>query len=319
MQILTQVSILEALKVSTVEALAKVAPDQFPLEISPLPVPKGGDADLKLLVKNSLGKPFAAVLCSPTDDPDAVARNIENVYLAQQVLGADLKGIFLEPLATGTVCNLSYGIFPYCQGWSNTSIVYRLQRRTVLPKLLEVLCRITELSCTEANPKEIHTAFITPLKALAELQTMPKLIRTRASYALKRIYDGHWLPYHTLMHGDVWGGNILFRPTEGVKSRFNSLEDRVIFIDWPDSKVKGYPIYDLMGCAISLNLRKSKLQRNLANHCEILGCALEDVHSYFIAAIAHFAINVAWCPSENLVPHAIACLDVLDQIVPLDL
>lgn len=318
MQALTQLSILETLRASVIKVLANIAPEQFPLKISPLPVPHGIAEDLKLLVKNRLGQPFAAVLCSPTHDPDAVARNVRNVHLAQQVLGADLNGIFVEPLVMGVVSNLSYGIFPYCQSWSKPSILYRLQRHRVLPRLLDVIYRFTELSCTEAKPDEIYLAFIKPLKALAERRTLPKLIRNRATYALKQLDDGQWLPRHALMHGDCWGGNVLFRAKKGVGSRFSALDDRLILIDWTDSEVKGYPIYDLMSCAVSLRLGKSKLQRHLAAHCEILGCALEDVHSYFIAAIAHFEIDVAWCPSENLIPHAIACLDLLDQMVPLD-
>ncbi len=74
--------------------------------------------------------------------------------------------------------------------------------------------------------------------------------------------------------------------------------------------------YDLIRLAESLDLVRSQLRQNVAAHCKILGCNLEDSHHYLITALAYIALHLEQFPLERFIEMAMSCLETLEKAVP---
>lgn len=266
-----------------------------------------------VLTDNAL-LPRAVLHCSPPQEPDAVQHAVQCARLVKSRLNARAGALVLDVLTQGRVAGLSYSVSPFCTGFSGKRPLNWLQRKLLTPHLFDWLLEVAActLSTVEDDCKE--QAFVQPLSRLAALEGVGSALRLHVARAMERLGSGAWQPKYVLMHGDLWKGNVLFRP------RAQSLEwwpNRAVIIDWAASQVSGYAIYDLVRLAESINLPASSLRRELERHCQLLQCELSDTRSYLVAALAYFLGHLGCFQLERYLELTEDCLETLDRALAL--
>jgi len=158
----------------------------------------------------------------------------------------------------------------------------------------------------------MDSRFVEPLRRMASLDKLDGSARDAARWAIGRVESGAWVPKQVLMHGDLWKGNILFRPS---KSSIDDREwsDRFVVIDWAGSEIHGYALFDLVRFAESIALSVSNLRTEVARHCQLLGCDLGDAKSYLLAALGHIYINLEHFPLPSFISMSENCLATFER------
>ncbi len=270
------------------------------------------DGTAVLLLRDKLEKPCAVVLCAAPAAPDMVRRSVHAAREAKKILGPSIGTHILEPLLEGTLKGLSYAVMPYCNPLSNSRPVWWIQRRLLCPSILHWLASATEHTMHDPEPAGRLRSFAEPLQAVASFSRLNKRMRSAAELAALRLESKDWHPKHVLMHGDFWKGNILIKPESPTNKRQSSA-DRFVVIDWPGSEIHGYAIFDLIRMAQSLQLSKVKLRAEIAAHCKLLECTLEDAMSYLLAALGHIAMHIEHFPVDAYVRMAESGFATLEE------
>jgi hypothetical protein len=277
--------------------------------------PNIADATIKVLFKNLQNKPVAVGLCSSVKEPTMVQRNIERARLAQEALGEELGHIVINPLATGDIEGISYGIFPYCQPLSNSKLRWQIQKLQILPVIFQILSDLNKITVREVTPTEIETSFAKSLQYLVDSSVIPEPLPQLSKNALDQLSSGIWHPHYVLMHNDLWKGNILLRQSSDQNNLVNqTIDSKIVIIDWAGSLVKGYPIYDMIRLAQSLKLSDRQLLNNLKKHSQILNCQLEQSLFYLLTALGYLGINREEFPLERYIKLSVDCLKTWQRI-----
>jgi hypothetical protein len=243
------------------------------------------DSMAKIIVRDTGERPVACVLCSDPLSPRAAAHSMARAREARAALGPDLGRVILEPLEEGDIDGLSYAILPFRTPSLQSRLGSLVFRAFFAPSVFRWLERLTEATARELPPALVDRDFAQPLARLAAMGE--PTVRTAATGALERLRTGRWSPRHVLMHGDFWGGNLLFDLAPGgPPSPPGSLG--FVVIDWETLSLSGYPMFDLIRLALSYTLPPAWLAEHVAAHCRILGCDREDARSYILAALGVF-------------------------------
>jgi hypothetical protein len=270
------------------------------------------DGTTVLLLRDSAGQSRAVVLCSTPVSPDMVQRAMNRAHQAKVILGASTGATILDPLAEGSVRGLSYAVLPYCNGLSESRLVWWIQRELLRPSIFDWLWRVTECTVCDVEPAAIDRSFAEPLRRIASLEQMNDGLRAAAERAAERLDTGAWTPKHVLMHGDLWKGNILIRKANrAVEQR--RWRDRFVIIDWAGSEINGYAMYDLVRLAQSMGLNARSLRSEVDRHCRLLRCEPADATSYLLAALGHILINLEHFPMDRYARVAESCLTTLEH------
>jgi hypothetical protein len=276
------------------------------------------DATIKVLFKNLQNQPVAVGLCSSVKEPAMVQRNIEYASLAQQALGKELGHIVINPLATGDIEGISYGIFPYCQPLSNSRLWWQIQKLQISPAILQILSDVNRITVSAVPSAEVEETFAKSLQYLVDSSVIPEPLPQLSKNALDQLFKGIWHPYYVLMHNDLWKGNILLRKSRDQNTQNNlfnhSIGSKIVIIDWAGSLVKGYPIYDLIRIAQSLKLSDRQLLNNLKKHSQILNCQLEESLFYLLTALGYLGIHREEFPLERFIKLSVDCLQTWQRI-----
>ncbi len=284
-------------------------------EISMFGQPKGvKDETTKFLIKDQKGRKIAVALCSSPASPKIVARGVESSRLAQQQVGSDLETHILGALCEKEVGGLSYAILPYCQPLSDSRLLWYAQRFLLRPCLFKWLTSVTEATVTQVNSDEIEENFIVPLQHLVELEMITDGVRAGALDTLERLAKSSWHPCHTLMHGDLWKGNVLIAPSSLGSLENRPWKERFVIIDWPGSMIKGYGIYDLIRLAQSFKLGKKQLREQVNAHCQILDCEFTDARCHLLAALSYRGMYLENFPVSRFAKIADSCLKTLAEV-----
>lgn len=296
------------------ESLHQVLGDRASIgEILMFGQPKGvKDETKKFLIKDNKNQKIAVALCSSPVSPKIIARGVESSCLAKQIVGSELGYHILGTLCEGEIGELSYAILPYCQPLSNSRLLWYAQRFLLRPSLFKWLTGITEATVTQVNSDAIEENFVLPLRHLVELELITDRVRAGALDTLERLAKGRWHPCHTLMHGDLWKGNVLIAPSSLGENR--PWQERFVIIDWPGSMVKGYGIYDLIRLAQSFKLGKKQLREQVNAHCEILDCEFTDARCHLLAALSYRGMHLENFPVSRFAEMADSCLKTLAEI-----
>lgn len=298
------------------ESLHQVLSDRVSIgEILMFGQPKGvKDETRKFLIKDQENRKIAVALCSSPASPKIIARGVESSYLAKQRVGSELGYHILGALCEGKIDGLSYAIFPYCQPLSDSRLLWYAQRFLLRPSLFKWLTCITEATVTKVNSDEIEENFIVPLQHLVELETITDRVRVGALDTLERLAKGTWHPCHTLMHGDLWKGNVLIAPPSLDSAENRPWKERFVIIDWPGGMIKGYGIYDLIRLAQSFKSGKKQLREQVKAHCEILDCEFTDARCHLLAALSYRGMHLENFPASRFAKMADSCLKTLEEI-----
>jgi hypothetical protein len=260
-----------------------------------------GDDTAKFLIRDPGGRPTAVLLGSPPDYPDAVHRSMSRARAARSALGPELGRVVLDPLVEGRASGLSYAVLPYCAPWSENRLVGRIQRLALGPSLFGWLRRATRATLSEPFPGGSDPELVGWLEYLAGLREVSGQVRGAAEQALGRLSSGAWRPRRVLLHGDLWTGNLLFRqPHPGASATAGDpLRGRLVIIDWDGSRPDGCGIFDLLRLAASLRSGPRRLRREVAAHCEALGCDLADARSYLALALGELGLRLEQFPMHQ--------------------
>jgi len=253
------------------------------------------DGTTVLLLRDSAGQRRAVAICSAPAAPDMVRRAMNRAREAKAILGASIGAPILDPLAERSVEGLSYAVLPYCKKLSEFRAVWWPQRALLRPLILDWLARVTECTTRGVEPAITHRDFAERLQRMASLKPLSEGLRAAAKWSAARLDDGAWTPRHVLMHGDLWKGNILIRPANGVAEQWRWRE-RFVIIDWGGWEIHGYPIYDLVRLAQSIRLPARGLRSEVYRHCQLLGCEPADAKSNLLAALGHIHLNLEHLP-----------------------
>ena len=249
------------------------------------------DETTKFLVRDQAGAPVAFVLVSPEVDPEIVARGMQLAARCKARLGSVAGRVIFDPLAEGEVGGLSYAAMPY---WPPIQ-EGRLRRRCTEMLLRSGLCDwVASVAAVTAEPvsqEHLQPSFGVPLANLAESELVDGEIRQAARASLQRLESGAWSPRHVLMHGDLWQGNILRAPVSVDGQRLR-MRERFFIIDWPGAVLNGFPMFDLVRLLMALRIGPRTRSREVARHCQILGCEPLDAVSYLLAALGQIGMNL---------------------------
>lgn len=269
------------------------------------------DETLKFLIGISGEAEKAFVLCSSPNSPDMVGRSTRAARDATNILGSDLGRHVIEPLSEGSVGELSFAVYPWLNSLSQRGLRGRLQRLIVRTPVLDWLQRVTEVTRCAAITNTALTSFTDSLQYIFEETELPDSMRATAENACNELKSQEWAPMHTLMHGDLWSGNILVDPNSGARR----WRDKFMIIDWAGSVVQGFPIYDLVRLAISFRLSKTALRKELSAHCDFLDCQVSQAPYYLLCALGCIGSNLEHFPKRRYLRMAQSCFSTVSGIV----
>ena len=254
-----------------------------PVALAPFATQKGvADETLKLSARGARGEALGVVLCAPEIAPGLIARGCARGHAARAALGEELGRKVVVARAEGTRAGRSWALFPQARTIGG-GMRGRLERRWLAGPLLAWLREVARRTAGFAD----ETARARTAEALASAEREPALdarVREAARAASARLASGAWAPRHVLMHGDLWGGNVLGAPSAPAFSR-----DFVV-IDWDTSRTEGYPIFDLVRAARSFTVSRARLAREIAVHAALLGFSGEDARGALVAALGHIGL-----------------------------
>ena len=279
-----------------------------PGELSFEPIYQGNlvDSPTVFLVRISSGPRFLVLQLSRKDHPQVVADHALRVDWALKTLGNELGEKLLLSVGRGEIQGRSFYITEYCRELSRNRIVAYIQHRQLQLTLSQWLLGITHRTSRMATLGEIRDSFRKPLTEigafLGEKSPWAPLVREQ----LDRLDRGLWVPRFVLMHGDLWVGNLLYRPAT----------KKIVVIDWGSSQVDGYPYLDFFAMSASLGWTKLILRAQLKTHAAALGGDLQDVFGYLLAAMGSFRLRADHFPEESLLTKTCNFLRVARQVLP---
>jgi hypothetical protein len=266
-----------------------------PLYRGPLP-----DSCEVLLLRHRIESSFRMVLMySPGLAPLAVHQSALRAVAAAKALGPALSTRVLQPLLTGEVAGRSYAVVPYLSALAQSRCGWVVQKTQVLPALLDWLYAAMRKTAMAVNPTFVQDRYERPLRALAELEALDQHIREAARFASDRLATSQWIPVQCLMHGDIWKGNLLLRPSPA--GSWAGWSDRLVLIDWAGSRTDGYPIFDLAQASGAFRFSSARMRRELMRHCLVLRCEPIDCVGYVLAALGALLAKLEHFPMERLV------------------
>jgi Phosphotransferase enzyme family len=187
---------------------------------------------------------------------------------------------------------------PRCRPMSKNKLVLAWQRTAVRPLALRWLRGLVDL----AEPASTQAAdkFVAALHHLAGRDVLPHDIRSAAKASIAKISAKEANPCFVPMHGDF-----------GLENILTSKNTPLVVIDWRGSLVQGFPIYDLIRLAGSLNLPPALLRAELAYHAKSLEASEQDTRIFLLAALGHFSANLGEFPVDRFRALAIETFSVL--------
>jgi hypothetical protein len=280
------------------------------LDFEVLSRPSVDDGPLVVRIGDARGAPCGVVLLSPPAYPHVVDRAMDGAALAAAALGPALGHHVLTAQARGRVDGRSYAVLPHCHALWRLRGLATLDDLRIQPAIRAWLREVTRATLQPADAATVER-FRTRLEHVAGRDALDAPLRAGARHALERLESGAWVPRHVLMHGDLWRGNILLRPTTGRGGDGDRRADRFVIVDWPGASAEGYAIFDLVRLALSMHSTPHALALDVRRHCDILGCDPDDARGYLLAAIGHVGLALGRFPVERWAEMARRCHDAL--------
>lgn len=299
------------------DTLAKIGADALGLErLEARILPRGmqlSDSRVTVLLYAGGENPRAVAQCSNEIAPDMVARAVARASEIRSALTPATAKPIIKTLVAGELDGLSYAIWPWYAPLSGPSATGSwLERQRLAGTALGWLADVTKQTSRAARTDEIADRFDVQLRQMATNAELPSRVRLAARGALMQLDRGAWKPSVVAMHGDLHTGNLLIERGDGVSPAPLRWSLRFGVIDWSGAQRDGFPIYDLIRLAQSLRIDRHQLARQIALHCEILGCAPEAARWHLAAAFADLRANLEQFPFNLYVQQAESSFALLD-------
>lgn len=293
----------EGLCVALRDTLTEIEPER--VIVAP-PIREGGDDPIKFRIVDASGTPVAFASCSVPASPGLVAKGMDLARKAKASLGSELGRVVLDPIAEGTIGELTYTVLPMCRPLANSRLRWRRQRWQLSPRVVHWLTLASTATCREPTALELEDGIVTPLQQLATATAMPASLRMEADMALERLQRSEWAPRFVLMHGDLWKGNLLIDPRALRAGR--PWTESFVIIDWGGAALQGHAIFDLVRLADSFSFRPRFFQRALEQQCRVFRYSRHDARAALTASLAYLAANLGFFDQRRFVEMAERCL-----------
>jgi len=233
---------------------------------------------------------------SPPAFPDVAREMAEKAEMARDCLGEGLGWAVATVLGQWEAEGVSCALFEQLTSISDKRVKRFVQVRRLTPAVLKWLRDVAAVDRGISNQGQAC------LQALADCP-YATLCRP-AKVALASVASGGFAPRSSIMHSDLWIGNVMLDPN-GVRP--------FVLIDWRGSTVDGFPIFDLVKFAESTGLGRAALRTELSEHCNRLACNMEDTRSYLLAALGYIWRHLEQFPPERFLAMGENCLAALDN------
>ncbi len=255
-------------------------------------------------------RPIAVVL-EGSAEGDLAFRAADRARAATAILGERLRPAVLVPTETGKCGDRTFVLYAHCQTVAKRGVRRLFSEMFLAPEVLGWLRDVARETRAAPSSEEVERLFLQPLAALARLSAASDLTRNLAQRAHDELERGTWQPLFTLMHGDLWMGNVLIAPRLTNGRADLRWWKRFVISDWPGGKVKGFPIYDLVRFARSARIPQRSLRRELARHCAALGCDPRHASLHLLAALADLNANLEQFPTPRFAEVSDECITTL--------
>jgi len=232
---------------------------------------------------------------SPPTFPNVIRDMTKKAKQAREILGDELGRVIPRPLGEWDMDGVSCALFEELSPISSTRIKRIVQLNRIKSAVLRWLREVVKID------RGVNCQAETCLRALSECPY--RSFQFPAESALARLTAGDFVARSTVMHSDLWIGNILLDPL-GTRE--------FVVIDWRGSSVNGFPIFDLVKFAASARLSRSILRAELVAHAKLLGCDLQDTRSYLLAALGHVWLSLDQFPPDRFAAMAAESLQTLE-------
>lgn len=269
------------------------------------------DSTTNFVVLDKYGKQFAVILLSPSIEPDQVQRTLAKSEYLKGILGIPLGNVIPSPLLQGEVAGRSFGILPYYSALRTNRLLSKYDNLRIRPYIYRWLLEVMHKTLTRPTNEEIETHFRTPLNHLLSLDLMAEPVKEAANKGLKRLELGDWIPQLSLMHGDLWRGNMMILNRHINSGLSGKRPESFVIIDWAGAQQKGYGIYDMVRISESLDTFPSTLGKEVKAACHTLQCHLTDARAYLAAALGHLGMNLGHFPVERYLELSNRCMEKL--------
>jgi hypothetical protein len=254
------------------------------------------------------GNKRAILLLSPTKFPDVISQELTKAAAMRNHLGELLGSVIMLPLAQGCLLNRSYALMPFQRPFNNNRIFFALQKHQIKSQVIEWVQNVNERHNTIPASTDDREQFVLPLQHLYAMPAADPCIRDAASTALNRPQKGRFRPRFVPMHRDLWKGNILRKIRDHGDT---TTAHRFVIIDWRGSRIKGFPIFDLVRVSSSFELAPDQFNAEVIRATKILECDPVDARSYVTTALGEIAINLDQFPLDRFLQLARDCLSEL--------
>jgi hypothetical protein len=275
-----------------------------------LPLPRRiADHVEKAIVFTPKARPVLLVMLAPPAYPDCVHDALQRAAAARRALGDDVIGAAVQvALCQGFVDRQSFAVVPYLTPMGRGRLRRRWHRFRLRRPAFDWLREVTRRTIM-LPPREAHVgSVLTPLLALSRMERVGERVRQAATGSLRELEGGRWEPQWVLAHNDLWVGNFLRRRPDpaGVPS--------FAVIDWGASQIRGFPVYDLLAIASSINLSTASLRRELRQYCAVLGCEPAQARHHLLLALGTLSLSLGEWPVERFAKRAQAFLTYLEAV-----
>jgi hypothetical protein len=227
--------------------------------------------------------------------PEQVARGMRGAREAAAALPSALAQAILLPLAEGELEGRSWAIQRYVPPVSKRRVLRRAQVRRLRPVVLEWLSDVVAATSHPVPEEDIESRVRPALRRLRDFPAIGEPVCEACGRALARLDSGQWTPMYTLAHNDFWIDNVLL---ENPIATALGAEPRFRIIDWPASRVDGFPVYDLTRMAMSTGLRGRALTRALERLAHQLAGDVADLPNYVLCSAGEMAADLENFPVD---------------------
>jgi hypothetical protein len=183
------------------------------------------------------------------------------------------------------------------------------------PRLLRWLTAAVEKTSVDLAEGTKDARIRAPLEDLVGDHRFSSRVRRAGERVLVRFDAGRWNPKSSIMHGDLWMGNILL-------PRDSTDRQRTVYgfylIDWAAAELSGFAFWDLVSVSLSFAIPRAWVRRAARRHCDVLYCELEDAASYLVLAIADLRRRLEYMPVSRFADDADGAHRFLHSLLPGD-
>ena len=261
----------------------------------------------KAIVFTPQAEPALLVMIAPPAYPDCVRDAFRRAGEARLALRGTIGEAVQVALCNGSADGQSFAVVPYLSPLARGRLRRRWDKLRLRRPVLTWLREVTRQTVS-VPPADAHVeSFFKPLLSLSTHEAVSERVREAARDSLRALESGRWQPRWVLAHNDLWLGNLLHRrPVQTEAPGF-------AVIDWGASRVRGYPVYDLLTMATSINLSTRSLRRELREHSAMLGCEPANASHHLLAALGALSLTLGQWPVERFAATAHRFVTLMDE------